>query len=155
MARYFTVRQASWGWLVWGSLASSEEIRDGLADSPAHMDKCQGKPPLPLSRSLPRISRKSTRTPSSSSGAACSEWEYRSGRSTMQRTTSSWWCTADCPDASQGATLCWTYGMVCTYAYELDCPDGCSGGDLQQEACVDGQWVNILHTAGAPECFCP
>ena len=59
-----------------------------------------------------------------------------------------------CPESLPGGA-CYQNGIVCTYSFALECPEGCSGGSLNQVACVDREWFDIMHTAGAPVCYCP
>jgi hypothetical protein len=50
---------------------------------------------------------------------------------------------------------CSAQGVVCDYSLSLDCEPGCSGGSFYRRACIDGEWRDILHSAGAPGCYCP
>jgi hypothetical protein len=45
-------------------------------------------------------------------------------------------------------------GSVCEYSSPLQCEAGCSGGSYSRWACINGQWQDTEHTAGAPTCYC-
>jgi hypothetical protein len=46
-------------------------------------------------------------------------------------------------------------GTVCDYSSPLACEAGCSGGSYSRWECINGQWQDSMHTAGAPTCYCP
>ena len=60
---------------------------------------------------------------------------------------------AGCPGPYSSAP-CVT-GTVCEYSSPLACDPGCSGGSYSSWECIDGQWQDTTHTAGAPACYCP
>jgi len=45
-------------------------------------------------------------------------------------------------------------GAVCEFSQALACEAGCTGGSYSRDECKSGKWVNVEHTAGAPECYC-
>jgi hypothetical protein len=59
-----------------------------------------------------------------------------------------------CP-SSYPAGGCCVGTTVCEYEYPLACEPGCSGGSYQRVECINGQWQDTMHTAGAPSCECP
>ncbi len=61
---------------------------------------------------------------------------------------------ASCPP-SMPAGPCTDEGLTCDYSYALDCPPGCSGGAVHVFSCLDGEWEDVRHTAGVPQCHCP
>ena len=46
-------------------------------------------------------------------------------------------------------------GTACEYSSPLACEAGCSGGSYSRWECINGQWEDTMHTAGAPTCYCP
>jgi hypothetical protein len=69
-------------------------------------------------------------------------------------------CGSSKPSPDSGCPGPWSSdpcvtGSVCEYSSPLACEAGCSGGSYSRWECINGQWQDSMHTAGAPTCYCP